>query len=680
MFAFHTLGVKPQISPAAAILINAFILCLVSSAAIYKLVFKPSKYIAELAKTNDALKKERAKSESILASIGDAVSIHDTDFKIIYQNKAAIAMGGGHIGEYCYKAYEHNRKICESCQLEMTFEDGKVRAMQRESMTGNVLKYLEITASPLRDSTGKIVAGIEVIRDLTDRRRSEKVFRKTANTLRILVDASPLAIIALTLDGIITSWNPAAERIFGWRQEEVTGLFSPIVPDDKKEEFESHLHRVRNGETLTGKRVKRRKKDGSLLDLNLAVSPIKDENATVSGMIALLEDITDRVRLEEQLRHAQKMEEMGRLAGGVAHDFNNILSAIIGYSDLVKIKLKDDALAPYMEQVLLASQRAANLTKSLLAFSRKQAISLRPVDLETLVKEFEKFLLRVVREDIEISIKCSGGGLIVMADSGQIEQVLMNLAVNARDAMPNGGKLLISAGGVFVSEETTRANNFQQPGRYALISVTDTGAGMDQNVKKRIFDPFFTTKEIGQGTGLGLSIIYGIIEQHGGHIDVQSEPGSGTTFEIYLPLAKIQTEQEREDSGKESPRGGAEPILVAEDDPALRHLTSTILREYGYRVIEAENGEEAVNKFLEKGDEVKLLILDVIMPRKNGKEVYEEIKKVKPGMRAIFISGYAADIINRSDDLGPQAHFISKPIIPNVLLKKIREILDSSSA
>ena len=305
LLVFHVLGIEAMVSATEAILIDTFTLSIVSSAAIYGLVFKSSKYAVEPAKTNDALREERAKYEAILASIGDAISIQDTDFKIIYQNKATIDMAGEHIGQYCYEAYENNRKVCDSCQLEMAFEDGKIHRMQREALTGNGLKYLEITASCLKDSSGKITAGIEVVRDLTERRKLENAFRKTAGTLRSLVEAAPLAIIALTLDGVITSWNPAAERIFGWKEQEVTGLVSPIVPEDKRVEFESHLDKLRNGELITGVRVKRRRKDSSPIDLDLAVSPIRDENGCVSGMLAFLGDITDRVRMEEQMSQSQ---------------------------------------------------------------------------------------------------------------------------------------------------------------------------------------------------------------------------------------------------------------------------------------------------------------------------------------------------------------------------------------
>ena len=268
---------------------------------------------------------ERAKSEAILAAIGDAISIQDTDFKIIYQNKATIDIAGRHIGQYCYEAYEHNSRMCESCQLEMAFEDGKVHSMQREAMTDKGLKYLEITASPLKDSNGRTIAGIEVVRDLTARRKSEEAFRKTSATLRQLVESSPLAIIALTLDGIITSWNTAAERIFGWKEREAAGLLNPIVPEDKTEEFQSHLNKIRDGEIITGVRVKRRRRDGSLIDLNLAVSPIKDEKASIAGMLAFLEDITDRVRMEEQMYQSQ-------------HDWEDTFNQM---ADMITIQDKD---------------------------------------------------------------------------------------------------------------------------------------------------------------------------------------------------------------------------------------------------------------------------------------------------------------------------------------------------
>ena len=384
----------------------------------------------------------------------------------------------------------------------------------------------------------------------------------------------------------------------------------------------------------------------------------------------------EKERLEEQLRHAQKMEAVGTLAGGIAHDFNNALTAIIGYGDLLKMRIdKDDPLRRNVDQILASAEKAANLTQRLLAFSRKQLIEPRPVNLNESIKDVEKLLTRLIREDIEIKVKLSREDIIVMADSGQIEQALMNLATNARDAMPDGGVLTIATESVELNREFFKANDHERPGRYALLSVTDTGIGMDEKTRERVFDPFFTTKEVGKGTGLGLSMVYGIIKQHEGYIDVSSKPGKGTTFRIYLRLTESKIEEKKSKTLGPA-EGGTETVLIAEDDESVRMLSKEILEGYGYDVLEATHGEDAVRKFMENKEKVQILLLDVVMPKKNGKEVYEEIVKIKPDIKALFISGYASDIMHKQGIIDEGINFISKPVSPEALLRKVREVLD----
>ena len=385
---------------------------------------------------------------------------------------------------------------------------------------------------------------------------------------------------------------------------------------------------------------------------------------------------TEKERLEEQLRHAQKMEAVGTLAGGIAHDFNNALTAIIGYGDLLKMRIdKDNPLRRNVDQILGAAQKAANLTQRLLAFSRKQLIEPRPVNLNESIKNVEKLLTRLIREDIEIKVKLSREVLIVMVDSGQIEQALMNLATNARDAMPDGGVLTITTESVELNGEFFKAGDYEGPGRYALLSVTDTGIGMEKKTRERVFDPFFTTKEVGKGTGLGLSMVYGIIKQHKGYITVCSKPGKGTTFKIYLRSSELKIEEKKSKTVGPA-QGGKETVLIAEDDESVRMLSKEILERYGYNVLEATDGEDAVRGFMENKEKVQILLLDVVMPKKNGKEVYEEIVKIRPDIKALFISGYATDIMHKQGIIEEEINFISKPVSPEALLRKVREVLD----
>ncbi len=426
------------------------------------------------------------------------------------------------------------------------------------------------------------------------------------------------------------------------------------------------------------------RKDGSSFPVEIRIGIFEYQGRRL--FITLVRDITERkhaederLKLEEQLRQAQKMEAVGQLAGGVAHDFNNILSAIIGYAHLTIMKMNEhDPLKANLERIMESSQRAATLTQSLLAFSRQQVIKTEMIDLNELLKRFEKFLLRLLREDIELTSIVKDAPLTVMADSGQIEQVLMNLITNARDAMPHGGRLVITTDHVELDDEFVTAHGCGIPGAYALMSVQDTGAGMDEKTRERIFEPFFTTKEQGKGTGLGLSMVYGIVKQHNGLITVYSEKDKGTIFRIYLPIIKPHQESvEEEKQAITLVQRGTETVLLAEDDASLRKLSATVLTHFGYTVIEAVDGEDAVNKYSVNKDSIHLVILDAIMPKKNGKEAYDAIKQLQPDSKVIFVSGYTADIFDKRGIPDKKLNFLSKPFAPLDLAKKVREVLDS---
>ncbi|UCE79781.1 MAG: response regulator [Nitrospiraceae bacterium] len=385
--------------------------------------------------------------------------------------------------------------------------------------------------------------------------------------------------------------------------------------------------------------------------------------------------ITERQKLEQQLLHSQRLEAVGQLAGGIAHDFNNILTTIMGYGSLIKMEMKEnDHLRNHVEQILSSAEMASTLTQNLLAFSRKQIINPQPVKLNEIITKTEKILSRLVGEDIELKTILAED-MTIIADSGQIEQVLMNLATNARDSMPRGGALTFETDIVELDKKFQETHGFGRPGVYGMISVTDSGIGMDKNTRERVFEPFFTTKEIGKGTGLGLSMVYGIVKQHNGFINVYSEPSKGTTFKIYLPLIEAEA-KEISITKLPSLQGGTETILVAEDDESVRKLTRDILEKFGYRVIVAEDGEDAVNKFMENKNKINLLLLDVIMPKREGKEVYEEIKGIKPDVKALFLSGYSEDLLQKKGVLEKGLHFIFKPVAVNDLLRKVREVLD----
>ncbi|GFO69509.1 hypothetical protein GMLC_30880 [Geomonas limicola] len=395
--------------------------------------------------------------------------------------------------------------------------------------------------------------------------------------------------------------------------------------------------------------------------------------------IRLSRTLNERIHLEEQLRQAQKMETVGQLAGGVAHDFNNILQVIIGYGDLLQ---RDEALSGRHKEeiahILGAAEKASQLTRGLLAFSRKQVFALKPLYLNEVIENFKKFIVRVIGEDIQLRTVTQGKGPMIHADQGQMEQVLVNLATNARDAMPNGGLLTIETGFRTVEEASGREFGGVEPGPYAVVTVSDTGCGMDHDTCQRIFEPFYTTKGVGEGTGLGMSIVYGIVKQHNGFIEVHSEPGRGSRIGICLPIYQAaDLETDAVPALPPLPPGGSETILLAEDDADVRSLMVTVLTKFGYRVVEAVDGEDAVEKFAAHRGEIALIVMDMIMPRKNGKAAYEEIALTCPEVKVLYSSGYTADFMQNRGVSGKEVELIMKPVQPMELLRKVRSMLDA---
>jgi PAS domain S-box-containing protein len=525
----------------------------------------------------------------------------------------------------------------------------------------------------VRDDHGGIVAIEGVVTDITARKRTEEELMK----LFIAVEQSPVSIVITDRGGNIEFVNARFVQLTGYGREEVLGKNTRMF---KSGETPPSVYRglwktLADGRVWQGE-FHNRKKNGELFWEAATISPMKNLDGAITHYIAIKEDVTERKKLEVQLLQAQKMEAVGILAGGVAHDFNNILTAIIGFGSILEMKMSaDDPLRHNVTQILAAADRAANLTRSLLAFSRKQSIEMKVTDLNGIVTGLEKMLRRLIREDIELTISLLGGGMPVLVDAGQIEQVIINLVVNARDAMPAGGKLTVTVGRTALDDEFSHLHGYGEPGDYALLVIADTGTGMAEEVCSRVFDPFFTTKEVGKGTGLGLSVCYGIVKQHGGYINCYSELGRGTIFRIYLPLSGVEAEEVA--VAETLPlRGGTETILLAEDDPFVRELTRNILGEFGYRVLEACDGEDAVEKFRQMGAGIDLCLFDVIMPKMKGVEAFTRIRGLRGDARVLFMSGYQSDIV-RLDDLAKSgAGFIAKPVVPRELLRKIRELLD----
>lgn len=506
----------------------------------------------------------------------------------------------------------------------------------------------------------------------------ENEIKKSEERYRMLVETMNDGIVVVDSNCIITYVNPRLTRMLGYANNEMPGsnikdFFD--VPNSRI--LEDQLTRRRRGEAGEYE-IEWIKKEGSMIPTMMSAVPLFDEAGSSNGSFAVITEMTERKKLERQLLQAQKMEAIGQLAGGVAHDFNNILTAIINYAHILKLRLKDDeGSTGTIDKITSLSDRATNLTRGLLTFSRRQYFEFVPKNLNDIVMNLENLLSQFVREDIKLRTKLFPEDLIIIADKTQIEQVIINLVTNARDAMHGRGEILIETDLVEVDESFISAQGFGSPGMYAVLSVSDTGMGMNEKTKTRIYDPFFSTKEIGKGTGLGLAIVYGIIKQHNGHITLYSEPGRGTTFKIYFPKTSSAVVEEQE---AEFPvlTGHGETILVAEDEETVRDSMKNILEAFGYNVIIAEDGNEAVEQFKRNAEKVRLLILDVVMPGLNGEEAFDTIHSINPEIRAIFTSGYTADIIRGQKIMSENAVFISKPVVPDKLLMKIKEVLETA--
>jgi PAS domain S-box-containing protein len=577
------------------------------------------------------------------------------------------------IGEIIDQSHEFAMGLAEHFDVLHRVSKGELDA-RVSAVSGNEL------LEALKKVTNETIGSID--REITDRKKAEEALSKLEALESSILSAIPHAVIGLRKRKIIFA-NEAVESVFGWRPEELLGRGTRVLyrTDREYEEIGKHFYPVLEGQKTYSEEFACRRKDGSDILCKVSASVI-GKHLTEQEIVVIYEDITERkqmerekYRLEEQLFHALKMEAVGQLAGGIAHDFNNMLTAIIGYGSLLNTEVNRDArLSSYVRQILSAAERAAHLTNDLLTFSRKQIINPTPVNLEDVVKEVENLLSRVIGEDVELSKVLTNEDLIIMADSSQIGQVLMNLATNARDAMPDGGSLIISTSHIELDKEFIKT--YGKAGPYALLSFEDTGQGMDEKIKERIFEPFFTTKGVGKGTGLGLAMVYGIIKQHGGYINVYSEPGSGTTFKMYFPLAKSKVEEVKPlDPPPSSP--GWETIMIVEDDVQVRNFMKEVLLKAGYSIIEAVDGEDALRVFHDNKDGIHLLLLDVIMPRKNGKDFYDEIKKTRTDMKVIFVSGYSAHIIYKQGILEEGLDFMSKPVQPEELLQKVRSLLDA---
>ena len=526
-----------------------------------------------------------------------------------------------------------------------------------------------------KDNLRRLVPAIE--RELREadsrreRRRAEEELKRTTETMAAVLNASPVPMILLDENACVLRWNPASERVFGWKAEEVVGKPVPFVPAEAHEQFEAAMARVYAGEPLSNVEGVRQRKDGAPVHVLVSAAPIRNGQGAVDAVMGILVDITEQRLLEEQFRHAQKMEAIGRLAGGVAHDFNNVLTAIHGYASLLLADMPEtDQRRDDVQEILNAADRAASFTRQLLAFSRKQVVQRRDVDLNVLIAEMRKLLGRLVGEHITFTVSLSPSPALVHADQGQIEQVVINLVVNARDALPEsgGGTITLRVWERTLEQDEAREHDVDA-GPYCVIDVADSGSGIAPEHLHRIFEPFFTTKEVGKGTGLGLSTVYGIARQNGGFVRVNSAVGQGTTFSVFLPCAGKQVDVTEVVPPAPAPRAPSQhTIMVVEDEAAIRQLIVRVLERNGYRTMAAGDALEAL-EIIERDAPVDILLTDLMLPTMTGAELVRAASLKQPHLRSVIMSGYSEESVRI------EGAFLEKPFTPKELLDKVAELL-----
>ncbi|HEX2768011.1 MAG TPA: PAS domain-containing protein [Geobacteraceae bacterium] len=664
---------------------KGFLFIVVTAALLYQLI---ARYIQKSREIEEKLRVSQNLMNALVEGTTDTIFVKDRQGRYLLFNSAAANVVGksaaeviGHDDTALFSAGEagaimaDDRRVMEAGRV-MTYEDYLTSA-------DGIHRTFLSTKGPILDAAGGIIGIFGISHDITERKRAQEELQEVTQRLQLAAASGHLGIWDWDIINNLVIWNDRMYELYGVSREKFRmsqeAWEKRLHPDDRAMVI-TETTAALSGEKEYDFEFRVVQQDGTVKFIKTNAMVIRDVDGKAFRLIGMTQDITEHRQMEEQLRQSQKMEAIGQLAGGVAHDFNNILTAIYGYCSLLQMKMgKDAPFRAEIDHIYASAERAANLTRSLLAFSRKQIISPKPVNLNEIVMNVGKLLSRIIGEDIQLKTVSTGNPLRIYADSGQIEQVLMNLAANARDAMPNGGLLTIETEVKEIDERFIHAHGFGAAGKYVVMSVADTGKGMDAETEKKIFEPFFTTKEVGKGTGLGLSIVYGVIKQHNGYINVCSEPDKGTVFRIYIPQICEEETDKEEETVPDYPRMGSETVLLAEDDASIRELMESVLRQFGYDVILARDGTDAVEKFKADNEKIAVIVMDIIMPGKSGREAYEEIRKIRPDIKILFISGYSPDLLQNRGIFDNGEDVLIKPIHPLDLVRKVRAVLDSQA-
>ena len=643
-----------------------------------------AKDITDRKRAQAALEAERERLAVTLRCIGDGVIATDTEGVVVLVNKVAEQLTGWHqreavgkpVTEIFHIINESTRERCDD-PTEKVLRTGMVVGLANNTVLisrDGVERIIADSGAPVRDRRGAMIGVVLVFRDITNSVRAERERMRLATA----IEQAAEGIVITGRTGTIEYVNPAFERASGYSMGELAGQNFRILKSDKLDQafYSTMWKTISQGQVWSGHTINRMK-DGRVREFETTISPIRDADGSIVSFVSVNRDVTHIVALEAQLRQAQKMEAVGTLAGGIAHDFNNLLQAIQGYAELLLFEHRAEDFGYWeLQEICRAAQRGAELTKQLLTFSRKVESKLKPLNLNPEVAQIAKLLERTIPKMIAIQLRLQGDLNSVNADPTQIEQTLMNLAVNAKDAMPDGGTLTIETRNVVLHDEYCRRYAEIIPGKYVMLSVSDTGCGMESGTIEHIFDPFFTTKGVDKGTGLGLSMVYGIVKNHGGHIVCRSKPGKGTSFDIYFPAVELVEKSAEVTEAAGALQGGTETILVVDDDDVIRDLCREILTKFGYKVLTAFSGESALDIYGEEKDRIDLVILDLIMPGIGGRKCLEGLLEMDPEAKVILASGYSADgpaaVALKSSIRG----FVNKPYQVKQILSAVREALD----